>query len=155
MPATGDRVSCVWGENRSTVIAAKSCAFIEQHQHEHFFLEVATHNIHVPRVPNPKFRGKSDCGVRGDVIVKFDWTVGQVLDALDRLKFADNTLVILTSDDGSILDANGAATEHGGTVESNNAPVSRTARWIQSHSQPLSRVGGGLERCQAGAPPHP
>ncbi|MGA2256238.1 MAG: arylsulfatase [Thermoguttaceae bacterium] len=168
MPATGDRVPCVWVENHrvfgldpsdpikldysvqrgapesflngiprigkqtggktalwkdeeiSTVIAAKSCAFIEQHKDQPFFLEVATHNIHVPRVPNPKFRGVSQCGVRGDTIVEFDWTAGQVLDTLDRLKLADNTLVILTSDNGGILDSNGPDIEHGGTVETNN-----------------------------------
>ena len=100
-------------ENISTVIAAKSCAFIEQHKSEPFFLEVATHNIHVPRVPNPKFRGKSECGVRGDTIVEFDWTVGQILDALDRLKLADNTLLIVTSDNGGILDNNGPDVVHG------------------------------------------
>ena len=44
---------------------------------------------------------------RGDTIVEFDWTVGQVLDALDRLKLSDNTLVIITSDNGGILDNNG------------------------------------------------
>ena len=108
----------------STVIAAKSCAFIEQHKDQRFFLEVATHNIHVPRVPNPKFRGDSQCGVRGDTIVEFDWTVGQVLDTLDRLKLADNTLVIVTSDNGGVLDNNGPDAEHGiGSPEANNGHV--------------------------------
>ena len=168
IPATGDRVPCVWVENHrvvgldpadpiqldysvrrgapesfvngiprigrqtggkaalwkdeeiSIVIAAKSCDFIERHQNRPFFLEVATHNIHVPRVPNPKFRGVSQCGVRGDTIVEFDWTAGQVLDTLDRLKLADNTLAILSSDNGGILDSNGPDIEHGGTVETNN-----------------------------------
>ncbi len=169
MPATGDRVPCVWVENHrvvnldpadpikldysvgrgaprsfvkgvprigeqtggkaalwddeniSTVIAAKSCAFIEQHKDQPFFLEVATHNIHVPRVPNPQFRGKSECGVRGDTIVELDWTVGQVLDTLDRLKLADNTLVILSSDNGGILDNNGPDAVHGmGSPDANN-----------------------------------
>ena len=169
MPATGDRIPCVWVENHrvvnldpadpikldysvrrgnpksfvngiprfgmqqggkaalwddeniSTVIAAKSCAFIEQHKDGPFFLEVATHNIHVPRVPNPKFRDKSQCGVRGDVIVEFDWIVGQVLAKLDELKLADNTLVIVSSDNGGILDNNGPDTKHGiGSIEAVN-----------------------------------
>jgi arylsulfatase A-like enzyme len=97
IPRIGEQVggkAALWDDEQiSTVIAAKSCAFIEKHKNERFFLEVATHNIHVPRVPNPKFRGKSDCGVRGDTIVEFDWTVGQVLDTLDRLGLADRTLV--------------------------------------------------------------
>lgn len=125
IPRIGEQIggkAALWDdENISTVIAAKSCAFIEQHKNQPFFLEVATHNIHVPRSPNPKFRGKSDCGVRGDTIVEFDWTVGQVLDALDRLKLADNTLVILTSDNGGVLDNNGPDTVHGiGSLEANN-----------------------------------
>ncbi|MCU0980900.1 MAG: arylsulfatase [Pirellulaceae bacterium] len=125
IPRIGEQVggkAALWDDEQiSTVIAAKSCAFIEKHKDERFFLEVSTHNIHVPRVPNPQFRGKSDCGVRGDTIVEFDWTVGQVLDALDRLKLADRTLVILTSDNGGILDNNGPDTEHGiGSPEANN-----------------------------------
>ncbi len=110
---TGGKAAIWDDENISTVIAAKSCAFIELHKNEPFFLEVATHNIHVPRVPNPKFRGQSQCGVRGDVIVELDWTVAQVLAKLDELKLADNTLVILTSDNGGILDNNGPDTVHG------------------------------------------
>lgn len=161
IPATGDRVPCVWVENHrvvnldpadpikldykvgrgapesflngiprigkqtggkaalwddkniSTVIVAKSCAFIEQHKDKPFFLEVATHNIHVPRVPNAKFVGKSDCGVRGDTIVEFDWTVGQVLETLNRFNLAENTLVIISSDNGGILDNNGPDKVHG------------------------------------------
>ncbi|MCH5376889.1 MAG: sulfatase-like hydrolase/transferase, partial [Planctomycetes bacterium] len=88
IPRIGEQVggkAALWDDEQiSTVIAAKSCAFIEKHKDERFLLEVATHNIHVPRVPNPQFRGKSDCGVRGDTIVEFDWTVGQVLETLDR-----------------------------------------------------------------------
>ena len=54
-------------------------------------------------VPHPRFRGTSDCGWRGDVIHELDWTVGEVLAALDRLKLADNTLVIFTSDNGGAI----------------------------------------------------
>jgi arylsulfatase A-like enzyme len=74
---------------------------------------MATHNIHVPRVPNPRFKGKSDCGVRGDAIVEFDWTAGQVLDQLEKLGLAANTLVILSSDNGGINDDNGPDKVHG------------------------------------------
>ncbi len=69
-----------------------------------FFLEFATHDIHVPRVPHPRFAGTSGCGVRGDVVQELDWCVGQVLDALDRLKLADRTLVLFTSDNGPVVD---------------------------------------------------
>jgi arylsulfatase A-like enzyme len=95
------------------VIAEKSCAFIDKNKEKPFFLYMATHNIHVPRVPNPKFHGKSDCGVRGDAIVEFDWMVGQVLEKLDTLGLTENTLVILSSDNGGINDNNGPDAKHG------------------------------------------
>ena len=46
----------------------------------------ASHDPHVPRVPHPRFAGKTTMGPRGDAIVETDWSVGQVLDTLDRLK---------------------------------------------------------------------
>ena len=110
---TGGKAALWDDENISTVIAQKSCEFVEKNKGKPFFLYMSTHNIHVPRVPNPKFRGKSDCGVRGDVIEELDWTVGQLLDALDRLKLSDNTLVIISSDNGGIFDNNGPDKEHG------------------------------------------
>ena len=58
----------------------------------------------MPRVPHPRFAGKTGMGPRGDVIVQIDWCVGEILAALDRLKLADNTLVIFTSDNGPVVD---------------------------------------------------
>jgi arylsulfatase A-like enzyme len=55
-------------------------------------------------VPHPRFAGKSGCGVRGDVIQELDDTVGQVLKTLERLKLAENTLVIFSSDNGPVID---------------------------------------------------
>ncbi len=69
--------------------------FIKHNRDKPFFLYFATHDIHVPRVPHPRFRGATKMGPRGDAIAEFDWSVGQVLKALDELKLADNTLVIL------------------------------------------------------------
>jgi len=60
--------------------------------------------------------------VRGDAVHSFDWTVVQVLASLDRLKLAERTLVVLTSDNGGTLDANGPDLEHGGTPETNKRP---------------------------------
>jgi arylsulfatase A-like enzyme len=83
---------------------AKATEFIEKNQRQPFFLYYATHEPHVPRVPHPRFAGKSGLGPRGDVILQFDDAVGQILDALDRLTLTDETLVILSSDNGPILD---------------------------------------------------
>ena len=54
--------------------------------------------------PHPRFVGKSGCGVRGDVIVEFDWCVGELLNTLDRLDLSRHTLVILSSDNGPVVD---------------------------------------------------
>lgn len=64
----------------------------------------ATNDVHVPRFPHERFRGKNLMGVRGDAIVQFDWTVGQLMKKLRELKIADNTLIILTSDNGPVVD---------------------------------------------------
>ncbi len=67
---------------------------------EPFFLYFPLTSPHYPVIPAPEFRGKSKAGEFGDFVVQTDWTVGQVLDALDRAGVADNTLVIFTSDNG-------------------------------------------------------
>ncbi len=78
--------------------------FIEANKDRPFFLYFATHDIHVPHVPNATYKAKSQCGVRGDVIEEFDGSVARVLETLDRLKLADDTLVIVTSDNGGIME---------------------------------------------------
>lgn len=69
-----------------------------------FFLFFAAHDIHVPRVPHERFAGTSGLGPRGDCIVEFDWCVGQITAALERLGIADRTIVMLGSDNGPVLD---------------------------------------------------
>lgn len=91
-------------ETMADTFAAEAVAFIERSKDKPFFLYFATHDVHVPRVPHPRFVGKTTMGPRGDALVEFDWQVGQVLETLDRLKLTDNTLVILTSDNGPVLD---------------------------------------------------
>ena len=91
-------------ELMADTITKKAVGFIEQSKDHPFFLYLATQNIHVPRVPGAAYRGKSGCGIRGDVIEEFDGTVGTVLETLDRLKLADNTLVIVSSDNGGVMD---------------------------------------------------
>jgi arylsulfatase A-like enzyme/endonuclease/exonuclease/phosphatase family metal-dependent hydrolase len=91
-------------EGMADTLAGKAVAFIERNRERPFFLYFATHDIHVPRVPGPRFAGTSQCGTRCDVIQQFDGCVGQVLATLDRLKLAENTLVIVTSDNGGVMD---------------------------------------------------
>ena len=91
-------------EDMADTLTQQAIKFIKGHQNaQPFFLYFATHDIHVPRVPHPRFRGKTTMGPRGDAIAEFDWSVGEILRTLDDLKLADNTLVIFTSDNGPVL----------------------------------------------------
>lgn len=97
--------SALWvDEDMADTFTRKGCEFIEKNHEKPFFLYFATHDIHVPRVPNARFVGKTTMGPRGDVIVQFDDCVGRILDTLDRLHLTKNTLVILSSDNGPVLD---------------------------------------------------
>jgi arylsulfatase A-like enzyme len=91
-------------EDMADALTRKATGFIEKNKDRPFFLYFATHDIHVPRVPHPRFAGKSGMGPRGDVILQFDWCVGQILQTLDRLHLSGNTLVIVTSDNGPVVD---------------------------------------------------
>jgi arylsulfatase A-like enzyme len=91
-------------EDIADVITARATTFIEKNRGRPFFLYFATHDIHVPRVPHPRFAGKSGLGPRGDVILEFDWSAGEILKTLDRLNLTRNTLVIFTSDNGPVVD---------------------------------------------------
>jgi arylsulfatase A-like enzyme len=83
---------------------AKALEFIEREKDKPFFLYFAMHEPHVPRVPAPRYVGKTSLGPRGDVIVQLDDHVGAVIAKLERLKLLENTLVIVTSDNGPVLD---------------------------------------------------
>lgn len=91
-------------EHIADSIVAHAIEFIKSHKDEPFFLYCATNDIHVPRFPNERFRGKSGMGYRGDAILQFDWSVGKLLDTLDELGLTENTLVVLTSDNGPVVD---------------------------------------------------
>jgi len=91
-------------EDIADTLSQKAIAFIEQNKRQPFFLYYPVHDIHVPRLPNPRFAGKTDMGPRGDAIVELDWCVGQVLDALQKNGLDKNTLIIFSSDNGPVLD---------------------------------------------------
>ena len=91
-------------EDMADTLTEKAEAFIEANRSRPFFLYFATHDIHVPRVPHPRFAGRSGLGPRGDVIVQLDACVGRILRALDRSGLTETTLVIFTSDNGPVVD---------------------------------------------------
>lgn len=91
-------------ENIADSIVLHSLQFIEDHKDESFFMYIGTNDVHVPRWPHERFRGTSPLGLRGDAILQFDWTVDQITRRLDDLGLRDNTLIILSSDNGPVLD---------------------------------------------------
>jgi arylsulfatase A-like enzyme len=101
---TGGKAARWKDEDMADTITGKAVAFIEKNKDRPFFLHFNTHDIHVPRVPHPRFAGTSRCGTRGDVIQELDWSAGQILGALDRLGLAADTLVFFSSDNGGVMD---------------------------------------------------
>ncbi|GAA4304617.1 arylsulfatase [Aestuariibaculum suncheonense] len=85
-------------------LVKRSIGFINANKEKPFFLFLSTHDIHVPRVPNKMFQGKSSMGPRGDVILQLDWTVKQIVSELKSQNLLDNTLIIFSSDNGPVLD---------------------------------------------------
>ncbi len=68
------------------------------------FLYFCTNDIHVPRDPHARFRGKSSLGIRGDVTLQMDDSLGRLQAALEHAGYApDETLIIFTSDNGPVI----------------------------------------------------
>ena len=101
---TGGKKAQWRDEDMAELFLTKAKAFVRDNADKPFFLYYGLHQPHVPRVPNERFAGKSGMGPRGDVILEADWCVSEFLKELDRLHLTENTLVILTSDNGPVLD---------------------------------------------------
>ncbi len=138
-------------EEVDVTFARKACEFIEEHAsanpEQPFFLYVPTASPHRPCDIRPDFvKGKSEAGDRGDMVVLFDWVVGQVLGALDKLGIADETLVIVTSDNGAraiCADGNDYGHRSCGDLRGQKADI-----WEGGHREPFvarwpARVAAG------------
>ncbi|EGJ72148.1 Steryl-sulfatase [Bacteroides coprosuis DSM 18011] len=91
-------------ENLADSITTHAIDFIKENKDNPFFIYFATNDVHVPRFPHDRFRGKNKMGVRGDAIAQFDWSVGEILKTLKELNLEENTLIILSSDNGPVID---------------------------------------------------
>lgn len=87
----------------TTWYTEKAVDFIERKKAQPFFLYLAHSMPHVPLFVSDKFKGKSENGLYGDVIMEIDWSVGEVMKALRQNGLDENTLVIFTSDNGPWL----------------------------------------------------
>jgi arylsulfatase A len=93
----------VWNDNDIAFdLIEKAQDFIFSNKENPFLLLLTTNDIHAPRLPNPRFKGATALGYRGDNIVQLDWCVGQIMATLEEAQIADNTILIFTSDNGPV-----------------------------------------------------
>lgn len=90
----------------------RAVEFIKASREQPFFLYFAYHFPHVPLFATDEFRGNADRGLYGDVMQEIDWSVGQILKALEERGLRENTLVFFTSDNGPWL----VFGDHGGSA---------------------------------------
>ncbi len=117
----GGRAARWVDEDMADTLTRRAVRFIEASRGGPFFLYFAPHDIHVPRVPHGRFRHQSGCGVRCDALVELDWSVGEITKTLARLGLTNDTIVIVSSDNGPVVDdgyADGAVADLAGHTPS-------------------------------------
>lgn len=100
-----------------SILTKETIKFIEKNKAKPFFVYLPHPMPHVPINASPNFKGKSKQGLYGDVMMEMDWSVGEILKTLSRLKIDKNTLVIFTSDNGPWLNFGNHAGSTGGLRE--------------------------------------
>ncbi len=96
----------------TTLYTERAVRFIEKNKSRPFFLYVPHSMVHIPLGVSEKFRGKSAQGMYGDTVMEVDWSVGEILKALEKAGLEKSTLVIFTSDNGPWLNFG----NHGGSA---------------------------------------
>lgn len=90
-------------EQVNKIFTERACSYIKQavkRSDQPFYLYFPVTGPHTPWKPQKKFRGKSGIGPRGDMILEFDWTISQIEQTLKNLNIWEDTLLIVTSDNG-------------------------------------------------------
>jgi arylsulfatase A-like enzyme len=100
---TGGKAARWNDEELAYAFIDKAKNFINSNKKNPFFLFFSLNDIHAPRMPATAFRGSSALGLRGEMIHQLDWTVGDIVKELQRLKIENNTMIIFTSDNGPAL----------------------------------------------------
>ena len=98
----GGRAALWHDQDISDTLIAEAEKFLAANEGERVFLYFCTSDIHVPRDPNARYRGKSGLGIRGDTVVEMDDALGAVRSSLARHGF-DDTLFVFTSDNGPYI----------------------------------------------------
>lgn len=129
-----------WRDDQVDVtFATKAVQFVENHTAESpaqpFWLYLTPSAPHRPCMAPDFMEGRSRAGNRGDMVALYDWVVGELLATLQRLNIADNTLVIVTSDNGARLtcaDGNDYGHKSCGDLRGQKADI-----WDGGHREPL------------------
>ena len=90
-------------EQLTTRYTERAVRFIEKNKDRPFLVYLPHSMVHVPLYVSDKFRGKSERGLFGDVVMEIDWSVGRILETLRKHKLEKQTIVIFTSDNGPWL----------------------------------------------------
>ncbi len=101
----------------TTMYTERAIRFINENKKNPFFLYLAHSMCHVPLAVSGKFKGKSQQGLFGDVIMEIDWSVGEIMNTLERNGMDKNTLIVFTSDNGPWLNFGNHAGSAGGLRE--------------------------------------
>ncbi|MGE4332250.1 MAG: sulfatase [Macellibacteroides sp.] len=101
----------------TTNFTERAIQFIDKNKKRPFFIYLAHPMPHVPLFVSDKFKGKSKQGLYGDVIMEIDWSVGQILQKLRKEGLDENTLVVVTSDNGPWINYGNHAGSTGGLRE--------------------------------------
>jgi uncharacterized sulfatase len=104
LPLYRDREQLLANVDDQTILTRRyteeALRFIESSQAGPFFLYFAHTSPHRPLFASDRFRNRSEGGIFGDTVEEIDWSVGELLAALEHHGLADNTLVVFTSDNG-------------------------------------------------------
>jgi arylsulfatase A-like enzyme len=87
----------------TTFYTERAVRFIEKNKDRPFFLYIPHSMVHIPLGVSKKFRGKSRQGMYGDAVMEIDWSVGEILKALEKAGLERTTLVVFSSDNGPWL----------------------------------------------------
>lgn len=113
-----ERITSLEGQDKLTTrYTEKAVDFINRNAEQPFFLYVPHTMAHIPLGVSDKFRGKSEQGLYGDVMMEIDWSVGEILNALKENGLDENTIVIFTTDNGPWLNFGNHAGSAGGLRE--------------------------------------
>jgi arylsulfatase A-like enzyme len=121
------------------VISKKSAEYIgKQTKDKPFFMYIALTSPHTPIVPSPEWQGKSELGSYGDFVMQTDAIIGQIVDAIDAAGLAENTMIVVTADNGcSAKPSNASELEKKGHYPSAQYRGYKSDLWEGGHRVPF------------------